>query len=98
LIQVFNDVLRTFESDAEPDRFDAYASPTLFVGNHLPVGRRGGMTAKRAGDADIDQLFDQLEGVIEERRSMVRAAEFVGDVLIDGRGKRFGRRIKSKSS
>jgi hypothetical protein len=62
------------------------------------VGRRGGMAAKRTGDADIDQLFDQFEGVIEERHSMVCAAEFVGDVLIDGRGKRFARRIESKSS
>ena len=39
VIQVFNDVLRMFKSDAEPDRFDAYACSTLFVGGHLPVGR-----------------------------------------------------------
>jgi hypothetical protein len=56
LIQVFNDVLLVFESDAEPDRFDAYACPTLFVGSHLPVGRRGGMAAKRAGDAYISPV------------------------------------------
>lgn len=38
VIQVFNDVPRMFNSDAEPDRFDAYACSTLFVGGHLPVG------------------------------------------------------------
>src|SRR5580698_1832615 len=65
LIQVFNDVLRMFEPDAEPDRFGAYTCPTLFVWSHLPVGGRGGMAAKRASVTDIDQPFDQLKGVIE---------------------------------
>lgn len=39
LIQVSDDVLMMFQSDAQPDRFDAYACSPLFVGGHLPMGR-----------------------------------------------------------
>ena len=39
LIQVFDDVLRVFDSDAEPNGFGAYACAKLLVAGHLAMGR-----------------------------------------------------------
>lgn len=45
LIQIFDDVLRVFDPDAEPNRFGVYARPKLFVAGHLSVGGRSRVAA-----------------------------------------------------
>jgi hypothetical protein len=73
LIEIFEYVLNVLDADAEPDCFSANASSTLLLRSHLPVGRRSGMAAQRAGVADIEQAFEKVERMVE-RLGRLKAA------------------------
>src|SRR5271167_2240836 len=45
LLEVFDDVVDMLDPDAQPNRLGADTREPLFVGGHLAMGRRGGMTA-----------------------------------------------------
>src|SRR5271156_4914295 len=73
LIKISNDVVDMLDADAEPDGLRPHARRDLLLRRHLAMGRRGRMAGERLGVADIDQAFDQLEGVVELRSGLVAA-------------------------
>src|SRR5450755_3669502 len=62
-IEIIDDVIDMFDSDAEPDHLWRHACPCLFLWQHLTMSCRGGMTGERLRVADIDQALEQLQRI-----------------------------------
>jgi len=99
LIEVGEDVVDVFDADAEANHFRGHAGFLLLGRAHLPMRGGGGMASERFGVAEIDEAFEELEGVVEffgsfksaldaegENRAGATVEIFLGELVVRGIG------------